>query len=247
MLEVLRAAPAQLKIVIAGNHDITLDREYYESHFKGERLEDLDIAKKMWTGEEARNAGFIYLEEGISTLECKNGARFTIYSSPYQPEFCDWAFPYRRDEDRFNPSKPVSKKKAANPVPDFPDVDIMLTHGPPHGILDMTSRGEAAGCEHLRRADRRCRPLIHCFGHIHEGWGAERMDWSNGKLHRLQFDERQILQERSAQIDLSDKGPNPLRFGEETMFINAAIMNLRYQPTNAPWVVDVDLPMRGAE
>jgi len=73
------------------------------------------------------------------------------------------------------------------------------------------------------------------------------MDWSTGKLHRLHFDERQVLQDRSAQIDLSDKGPNPLRFGEETMFINAAIMNLRYQPTNAPWVVDVDLPMRGAE
>ena len=33
-----------------------------------------------------------------------------------------------------------------------------------------------------------------------------------------------------------------MSYEEETMFVNAAIMNLSYEPRNAPWIVDIDLP-----
>ena len=251
----LAEAPAELKLVIAGNHDITLDREYYARMGKKMHADEvldekgLEEVKEMWMGEETRKAGVYYLEEGMSSHTLANGARFTVYSSPYQPEFCDWAFPYGRDEDRFNnkPSRPVAKQKAENPVPDFPDVDIMLTHGPPKGVLDMTYDKLPVGCDHLRRAVKRCRPLLHCFGHIHEGWGSGRLDWSQDQFYRGKLlPERHVMVEEDyAYLNLSEEdGGMPLKWGEETMFINAAIMNVWYRPVNKPWMVDLDLPVR---
>lgn len=69
-------------------------------------------------------------------------------------------------------------------------LDILLTHGPPYARLDETSRGDFAGCPHLLRALMRSRPLIHCFGHIHEGWGAERVKWYVNQHVFIQSTER---------------------------------------------------------
>jgi len=51
-------------------------------------------------------------------------------------------------------------------------IDVLLTHGPPFGILDFTCRGENAGCHSLRSAVERVRPKVHFFGHIHIGGEA---------------------------------------------------------------------------
>ncbi|KAI4215705.1 MAG: hypothetical protein LQ351_001692 [Letrouitia transgressa] len=244
MFELLKKADAEVKIVIAGNHDITLDPEYYHTIGKNwmhRRIaEDTDLVKEIWTGSEARAAGITYLEEGVKSFELSNGAKFTIYASPYQPEFCNWAFPYERDEDRFNPDSALS----VNPIPEWPKIDIMLTHGPPYGILDETWRtGEKVGCEHLLRAVRRCRPQLHCFGHIHEGWGAQRVHWDNEQAsERLETNQTEILKNGSAHVDISGNSSRPLKFGEETLFVNAAIMNVKYRPENAPWTIDLELP-----
>jgi len=122
----------------------------------------------------------------------------------------------------------------------------MLTHGPPSRILDQTRRGENVGCDNLLRAVKRCRPRLHCFGHIHEGWGAERVNWQDVKIQRLEQDQQCMLDERSAYVDVSSDSERPLRFGKETLFVNASIMNVRYNPVNAPWVVDLDLPLANA-
>lgn len=167
-----------------------------------------------------------------------------IYSSPWQPEYYDWAFTYPREVDRFNPSPAVVKDKAANPVPNHPDIDIMLTHGPPRGILDETNHGEKVGCDHLLRAVTRCKPRLHCFGHIHEGWGAGRMDWERESFGQVETFKSHMLDNRYAGVDISKGGENPLKWGQETLFVNASIMDVRYNPTNAPWVVDIDLPMK---
>ena len=52
-----------------------------------------------------------------------------------------------------------------------------MTHGPPRGILDQTYSKERAGCPDLFAKIAQARPLIHCFGHIHEGWGARYVQW----------------------------------------------------------------------
>lgn len=245
-VDMLQAAEAELKIVIAGNHDLTLDKEYYTqfghlSH--GKDLQALDKIRDIYCGEEAQKHGIVYLEEGLRTFELKNGARFTVYASQYQPEFYNWAFMYPRTQDRFNPSKPVSTFKAPNPIPSFPGVDIMLTHGPPYGILDKVKpSNQDVGCEHLRRAVERARPRIHCFGHIHEGHGGERVHWESKSQTPLQQDEKTVLENRSSYANISADGGDSFKFGEETLFINASIMNVHYSPKNAPWVVDLDLP-----
>ena len=123
----------------------------------------------------------------------------------------------------------------------------MLTHGPPYKILDHTASGNDVGCENLLRAVKRCRPRLHCFGHIHEGWGAERLDWSRKVSETVQEDLQKVYEDRSAYVDLSEEGKHPLKFGEETVFINAAIMDVFYKPRNAPWVVDLNLPLAKRE
>ncbi|KAL8781754.1 MAG: hypothetical protein Q9213_005863 [Squamulea squamosa] len=250
MIDMLAQADAELKIVIAGNHDVTLDGPYYEKigkrKFHRNFGEDLKVVRDIWTGQEAKKAGIVYLDEGVRTFKLSNGASFTIYASPYQPEFCNFAFGYRRDEDRFN-------QKAQNPVPGWPNIDIMLTHGPPAGILDETRHGDKVGCEHLLRATRRCRPRLHCFGHIHEGWGAQRTNWVKEHSEILPLDRQQVLSDCCAYVNLSKDNKteftagsrDPLTFGEETLFVNAAIMDVDYKPVNAPWRVDLDLPVAG--
>lgn len=85
MLNVFRETDAELKIVIAGNHDITLDESFYqnigESLFHPGKPEDLGKVREMWTGWEAKQAGIIYLGEGTRRFRLKNGAEFTVNCS----------------------------------------------------------------------------------------------------------------------------------------------------------------------
>lgn len=86
MFDMLQQAPAELKLVIPGNHDITLHEEFYvwgtgkDKHVRrgGGGMEDVKRIRKLWTGEEARRAGIVYLEEGFRTFELGSGARFTV-------------------------------------------------------------------------------------------------------------------------------------------------------------------------
>jgi hypothetical protein len=86
-LGMLESIEADLKLVIAGNHDITLDGEYYAR--KGQYMHGADgydkelpaKAKEMWMGERAKRAGVTYLEEGTYTFKLKNGANLRVCPS----------------------------------------------------------------------------------------------------------------------------------------------------------------------
>jgi predicted phosphodiesterase len=91
------------------------------------------------------------------------GLRF--WGAPWQPWFLSWAFNLPRGPE-------LAAKWAL--IPD--DTDVLVTHGPPMGILDRTYAGEPVGCEELRAALRRVRPRLHVFGHIHEGYGTAEVD-----------------------------------------------------------------------
>jgi Icc-related predicted phosphoesterase len=53
------------------------------------------------------------------------------------------------------------------------DTDVLITHGPPRGILDGSSRQKKSqGCDQLLAAVRRVRPRLHVFGHIHQQYGT---------------------------------------------------------------------------
>lgn len=65
-----------------------------------------------------------------------------------------------------NPGEAIKSKWDA--IPD--DLDILITHSPPHGILDIVPEGSVA-CRYLKEAVVRAAPKYHVFGHIHEGYG----------------------------------------------------------------------------
>ena len=54
MFNIIASADAPLKIVIAGNHDMTLDVPYYNSvgkaRFHGTIEQDTDAIRELWTG-----------------------------------------------------------------------------------------------------------------------------------------------------------------------------------------------------
>ncbi len=60
-----------------------------------------------------------------------------------------------------------------------PDVeeacDVLVTHEPPRGTLDIAFNGSHAGSERVREMIARLRPKVHTFGHIHESAGIERV------------------------------------------------------------------------
>jgi hypothetical protein len=98
----------------------------------------------------------IYLEESGFTIE-----GLSFWGSPYTPEFLDWAFMY-----------PLGSQARGHwdRIPD--KLDVLITHGPPFGILDQTRRnGTHLGCEELLKAVTKRRPRVHVFGHIHGGAG----------------------------------------------------------------------------
>lgn len=97
-----------------------------------------------------------YLQDSELTIE---GLR--IWGSPWQPRFFDWAFNLDR-------GKPLREKWKLIPS----GLDILLTHGPPHGILDRTDHGTNVGCEDLAEIVALRRPRLHVFGHIHEAAGC---------------------------------------------------------------------------
>ena len=102
----------------------------------------------------------IYLEDRAVEVE---GVKF--YGSPWQPEFFDWAFNLPR-----GPALAAVWAK----IPD--DTQVLITHGPPLGIGDLTHRGPHVGCEDLLRRVRQVRPRLHVFGHIHEAAGRYDVD-----------------------------------------------------------------------
>jgi len=68
----------------------------------------------------------IYLENTGVSLD-----NITFWGLPYTPEFLSWAFMYPRGS---------SSQRYWDLIPD--NLDVLITHGPPFGILDQTAPGK---------------------------------------------------------------------------------------------------------
>jgi predicted phosphohydrolase len=101
-------------------------------------------------------AGISYLEDSAAEIE-----GLKVYGSPWQPEFLNWAF---------NLPRGPRLRQRWNQIP--AKTDILVTHGPPAGILDQTPNGEHVGCIDLLDAVERLKPKLHVFGHVHHSYGS---------------------------------------------------------------------------
>lgn len=97
----------------------------------------------------------IYLNDSGVTVE-----GIHIWGSPVQPRFGNWAFNRDRGAD-------IDQHWQLIPA----NTDILLTHGPPKGILDKTFQGLDVGCEMLLQRIEEIQPKYNIFGHIHEAYG----------------------------------------------------------------------------
>jgi Icc-related predicted phosphoesterase len=70
----------------------------------------------------------------------------------------------------FGLSSPEDRRRLYARIPQ--DTDVLVTHGPPYGILDVgPDSGLHSGCRELLEAVMRVRPNLHVFGHVHGAYG----------------------------------------------------------------------------
>ena len=159
------------KIFIAGNHDRIMQNE-------PEQMQGILTGYKT----------IDYLQDEQLTLyfDGPNGDlpedNVRIYGSPWQPEFCNWAFNLPRNGEEL--------KAKWDAIPS--NTDILITHGPAFGTLDDVEgrRGQHLGCELLaEHINTVARPKIHVCGHIHSGYGY----YFDGQTH---YFNASILNER---------------------------------------------------
>ncbi len=141
--------PYKHKIFIAGNHDFC-----FQPTLSAFPPIYPDIAQEF------KDKGVIYLMDQMVEVE-----GLKIYGSPWQPRFYDWAFNVNRGED-------IAKKWEKIPE----GLDVLITHGPPFGILDYTYTSNRVGCEELYKKIVQVRPKINIFGHIHYAYGYKTFD-----------------------------------------------------------------------
>jgi len=100
-----------------------------------------------------------YLQDSGATIE---GLKF--WGSPRTPSFPWMAFAHFADE--------VPEARWSM-IPS--DVDVLVTHGPPYGILDRNYAGRRIGDPDLMQRVKQVRPRLHLFGHVHD---------QNGRMQR---------------------------------------------------------------
>lgn len=100
----------------------------------------------------------IYLEDSGVEIEGLN-----FYGTPVQLPFMNWAF--NKPEEKLIPHWEA--------IPD--NTDVLITHGAPHTIMDFgiyTNHNTGSPSLYWEVMNR-IKPKIHCFGHVHSGYGIK--------------------------------------------------------------------------
>lgn len=150
--------PIKYKIFVAGNHDTSIER---------------NLVNKM----DFQSNGIVYLENDYTEIDLNDGwksvvdndkigstvipsKKIKIWGSPITPTFgVGWAFNKNR----------AKTHEIWKHIPD--DTDVVVTHGPPKGILDLSfnhsNELEFCGDSSLMKRILDINPKLVCFGHIH--------------------------------------------------------------------------------
>lgn len=177
-----------LKLFISGNHDWCFE-DINQPHHKG----NFDWLSHLINEENLMQSNCDYLEDRKIVIKVDNISRpISFYGSPWQPEFHNWAFNLPRNGEKL--------KEKWDMIPE--NTDVLITHSPPFGYGDYVSNHLRVGCDLLLKRVEQVKPLVHVFGHIHEGYGVN--------------------------------------VTENTIYVNAASCDRRYNISNAPHVIDIN-------
>ena len=155
------AQPHRHKILISGNRDNLMDTETTLKH---------DVKSSFWMKQVQEyvkgDRRIKYLEDELYEIKMSEDKSIKIYGSP-------WTALYGKPGKGFQiPRTELGAKWTKIPR----GVDILVTHMPPHGVLDQNTGKVKAGCPDLAAAVMdRIKPRIHVFGHIHESAGVSKI------------------------------------------------------------------------
>ncbi|KAL8243876.1 hypothetical protein R6Q59_010134 [Mikania micrantha] len=203
----------------------------------------LEEAHSLFTSFAARNAGINYLDREVCEIaryQADDGSTRSLraYGNPCQPAFEDYG-----DVFTYLPHPDTSATNAWLSAPlglDQANVDIWLTHSPPRGRLDQDIVPPNTECPVRANCIARSRPLLAVFGHIHNGYGVEKVTWD------LVDDKPKLGELLSTEVngrtfDLSE--PDMLDKDLNTLFVNAAWMTAEKTASNkrnTPWLLRID-------
>lgn len=169
--------PQECKILInTGNHDITLDQDFYMNHgqaFHNKELQSTEACLSLF--KDSSSITYLYHDSATIRLKRSDGphTEFKAFGSPYSIRHGLWAFGYDAPSWK-NPSTELTPLWELIPL----ETDIVVTHTPPKTHCDVVEEPHRPrGCEALRRALWRVRPRLAVCGHLHQGRGAELIKW----------------------------------------------------------------------
>ena len=137
--------PHKYKIFIGGNHDSILLAPGFT------RIKHDPPTAATYLPE-----NMFYLNNEMVEIE---GYKF--WGSPNTVAFFRMAFEEREDK----------LKEIYSEIPD--DVDVLITHTPPLGVMDENSKGKNCGSVSLRERLTEITPKVHVFGHVHHSYGHQ--------------------------------------------------------------------------
>ncbi len=117
--------------------------------------------------------------ESIIPTELPNNLIYLHHSSIEIDGLKIWGSPFQEENEESDWSM----------IPE--DADIIITHNPPHGILDTAPSGNLRGVEKLRERIEKIQPKLHLFGHIHFSYGrleTEKTLYLNGSNYEASID-----------------------------------------------------------
>ena len=155
----LDGQPFKTKIIIGGNHELTLHRDAMLNNYP-EAKEDANTVIAGLVSVSKKHCTYLEHEQ----LEVEG---FNLFATPYSAGYPAYAFHQILSEQRH---------ALWQTLPD--NIDILMTHGPPLNILDFAADRTKplsnihAGDQELRDRVAEINPLVHLFGHIHEAHGV---------------------------------------------------------------------------
>ncbi|RPA85223.1 Metallo-dependent phosphatase [Ascobolus immersus RN42] len=227
-LKWIEKLPFEVKLVMAGNHDACLSPPPPPHTPPPPPPPPLALQHLR----SLAPSGIHYLPppHGTHTITLLTGPKttFTIFASPLTPSL--------------DPSRPLSYHPENPPWRHIrAGTDIVVTHVPAKYHLDFSEKRGWGGCEELRRALWRVRPVLAVGGHVHEGRGCELVEWDLDPAIAITHSEKPMVQtwseprgrKRQCKVDLSGSGEwGEVERGRKTCFVNASIMRRSWSKVN---------------
>lgn len=214
--------PHPHKIVVAGNHDAEL----------GTSLAELrELFSEKDTTSDKHEPSLVYLQDETVHLTVRRGqssVQVNVFGTPWQPQFSGFET-FENDsvilEQRFSGSKKLVNMEVQNQ----PVFSILASHSPPFGKYD-NYYGKQIGSEQLLEAVNYLKvhlnsPLLHCFGHIHNG----------------RTEEVELMNSLEAP-SLTPPNDTAKAKNQDPLSINAALVNDALELIWRPVVIDYIIP-----